>query len=684
MNKNIEILAPAGSMDALIAAVRCGADAVYLGGKSFSARGNAANFDSDELKKAVEYCHARGVKVHQTVNTLLRDDEFEKAAEVIKTACDAGVDALIVQDLGVAKLARTIAPAMALHASTQTTAMTPAAVRALKELGFTRVVLPREMSLEEIKEIAASTDLELEMFVHGALCMCVSGQCYMSAMLGSRSGNRGLCAQPCRLPFAVRGGNGHDLSLKDLSLVENIKELNEAGVISFKIEGRMKRPEYVAAAVTACRKSVDGKSDDDINEKLRAVFSRSGFTDGYLKGERGRSMFGIRGKEDVTAAAPVLSSLKRLYDRETQLVPVDFAFTALEGETATLAAVAGGKSAFAESDCVVEKAQNKPLTEEELNKQLEKCGGTFFYCREADIEIDDNIRLPLSAVNALRREVLSSLEKSLSNVKSIPCGNYRKETYTHQAGKQKVYARFDNFQQIPEKLENISLIYFPATAPLHQWDELLKRGVPAAAEIPRGMFGREEKIKERLVKLKSMGVETVCGGHIGAVRLGLELGFIVHGGVGMNVFNTAALGELEEMGVEETVLSFELTVQQMQKLGGALPRTVLAYGYVPLMLTRNCPVRNGKTCKECGRNSVITDRLGISFPVSCDGNCSEILNSRPIYMAERLNEIRSADNILLYFTRESAERVSEIIKAYNEKSAPNGEFTRGLYYRGVE
>lgn len=681
---DLEILAPAGSMESLTAAVRSGANAVYLGGKLFSARGNAVNFDAEELRRAVEYCHARGVKVYQTVNTLVRDDELEKTQQCIKEACNAGVDALIIQDLGVARIAHEIAPDMALHASTQMTAVTPAAMRALEELGFKRAVLPREMNFAEIREIADNTSLELEMFVHGALCMCVSGQCYLSAMLGSRSGNRGLCAQPCRLPFGVQGGNGHDLSLKDLSLVDKIPELHKAGVTSFKIEGRMKRPEYVAAAVTSCRKAAEGVSDDDINNKLRAVFSRSGFTDGYLTENRGREMFGIRGKEDVTAAAPVLSSLKHLYDKETPLVPVDFAFTALEGETATLAASAGGKNAFAESECIVEKAQNKPTTEEELNRQLQKCGGTFFYCRSADIEIDDNIRLPLSAVNALRRDVLSSLENSLSKVKPIPCGSFKKNFASHLSKQPKFYARFDSVNQIPDDLSGISLIYFPAMASLSDWEKLLKRGLPLAAELPRGMFGREEKVRERLLKLKEMGVETVCGGHIGAVRLGFELGFIVHGGVGMNVFNTIDLQELEDMGVEEAMVSFELTVQQMQRLGGDLPRSAIAYGYVPLMLTRNCPVKNGKTCKTCGRKSVITDRMGISFPVYCDGNCSEILNSRPIYMAERLNEMRNIDSLVLYFTIETREQVSQIINDYKEKSAPNGSFTRGLYYRGVE
>lgn len=253
MNKP-EILAPAGSFDSLTAAVRCGADAVYLGGRELNARRNAANFSDEELAQAVEYCHARGVKVYITLNTLVRDDEMETAMNAVRCACDVKADALILQDVGLTSLIRKAAPDMPLHASTQTSVQTLDGIKMLADMGFCRAVLPRELSKKEIEKIAAQSPIELEMFVHGALCMCLSGQCQLSAVLGSRSGNRGLCAQPCRLPFAADGGTGHDLSLKDMSLIEYLPELAQMGVLSFKIEGRMKRPEYVAAAVTACKR----------------------------------------------------------------------------------------------------------------------------------------------------------------------------------------------------------------------------------------------------------------------------------------------------------------------------------------------------------------------------------------------------------------------------------------------
>jgi len=339
----LEILAPCGSFETLIAAVRCGANAVYLGTKELNARRGAHNFTFEELKKAAEYCHERGVKVYVTVNTLVFDCEMKTAYETVKTAMQCGADGFIVQDLGLAKMIRQCFPEARLHASTQCSVTTPDGFKRLEALGFCRAVLPREMSLEEIKEIRKSTSMELEAFVHGALCMCVSGQCYLSAMLGSRSGNRGLCAQPCRLSFSADGSGSFDLSLKDLSLIEKIKEIEGAGVISLKIEGRMKRPEYVAAAVTACKKAINGEYTAKDGELLKNIFSRSGFTDGYFTGKR-QDMFGTRQKEDVTAAGGVLKELARLYDKETPLVPLDLKFICKNKKPLELTAATAEKS----------------------------------------------------------------------------------------------------------------------------------------------------------------------------------------------------------------------------------------------------------------------------------------------------------------------------------------------------
>lgn len=589
-----EILAPAGTMDALTAAVRCGADAVYLGYTELNARRNAGNFDREALAQAVRYCHARGVKVFLTLNTLTGDDEMGKAAEIIALACSLSVDGLIIQDLGVAALARRMAAGMFLSASTQLSIHTPAGLRFLVQAGFSRAVLARELSFEEIKALARTSPIELEVFVHGALCMCVSGQCYLSGLLGSRSGNRGLCAQPCRLPFAAPGGTGFDLSLKDLSVIERLPELRELGIASFKIEGRMKRPEYVAAAVSACKGALEGKSQPELEEQLRAVFSRSGFTTGYYDGKRGRAMFGTRQKEDVVSAAPVLSSLARRYDRETPLRPVDFALTAVLGEPLTLAASAGGKSVFLQSETIPEPALNRPLTKERAAEQLEKCGGTPFYPEEIDCDIEEGLSVPMSAINALRREALEALQEKLAYRKPVACAVLELRPHRdYMGGNLKLYARFDNPAQIPKSPAGLNTVILPAETQDSVWKELSARGVRVIAELPRVFFGKEEALRIRLKELKKLGVAWTSCGNMGAVQLSREEGFSVFAGIGSNIYNTAALEYLEACGVGEAMLSFELTLAQAKDIGGSVPRGLFAYGRLPLMITRNCPVANG-------------------------------------------------------------------------------------------
>ena len=351
MKKKVEILAPAGSYESVVAAVRCKADAVYMGAKAFNARIKADNFEGDLLKEAVELCHSHRMKVHVTMNTLISDGEISAALDVLKDVCTSGADAVILQDVGFAELVRKACPGLERHASTQMSVQTVAGVKLLEEMGFDRVVLPREMNKAEVKKIKDNTDVEIEMFVHGAHCMSVSGQCYMSSMFGGRSGNRGLCAQPCRLPFAAENGTGFDLSLKDLSLAEKLDEIQTIGVDSVKIEGRMKRPEYVAAAVTAIRQSRDGEDNEEMLRKLRGVFSRSGFTDGYFENQRGREMFGTRQKEDVTAATSgLLKDLARLYEKEQPRLGVDFHLTVIGGEKVSLSASCDGELVFVESD----------------------------------------------------------------------------------------------------------------------------------------------------------------------------------------------------------------------------------------------------------------------------------------------------------------------------------------------
>ena len=684
--KSPEILAPAGSPDSLYAAVRSGADAVYMGCKSFNARIKADNFGDEEIKDAVAYCHSRGVKVHITMNTLISDGEIPEALETVKRICQWGADAVIVQDLGLASLMNKVAPSLEKHASTQMSVQTVEGVKLLKRMGFTRAVLPRELTKEEIRRIKNSTDIEIEIFIHGALCMSVSGQCYMSSMFGGRSGNRGLCAQPCRLPFCAENGTGNDLSLKDLSLIERAEELTELGIDSLKIEGRMKRPEYVAASVTAIRSTLDGKENREILSDLRAVFSRSGFTDGYFADRRGRDMFGIRQKEDVTSAtAKVLKNLSRLYEKERGSIPVSFFLTVIEGEKISLSACAMGKTVYAEEDCIPERALNKPLTKEGLTERISKCGGTQFYAEKTEIDLDEGLIAPASAINNLRRKVLSELEKALSSVKLNAFTDIDIKPVPHKAAKPLRYnIRIAKAGQLPDNLENVENLYVPLNSEENFVENVKKLPVNVGIEVPRGIFGNELLVEKYLARAKSLGIDIAYCSTADALALAKKHGFTLHTGFSMNVFNSLSVAFLESLGVKEITLSPELTLKKLSQVGGEARRGIIGYGRLPLMLTRNCPVKNGTDCNDCKSNKFLTDRKNMKFPVVCHFGACEILNSQPVYLGDRLGEIENLDFITFYFTKEKKEVCEAILDAYRKGRAVKGEYTRGLYYRGLE
>lgn len=661
-----------------MAALRCGADAVYFGFGAFNARRNAANFSDEEAEKALRLCRLHGVRAHITLNTLVSDDELKTLAETLKRTCREAADALILQDLGVIRLARTLCPDLPRHASTQMTVGTPAGLRLLASRGFSRAVLPRELTKTEIAELSETAPLELEAFVHGALCMCVSGQCLLSAMLGSRSGNRGLCAQPCRLPFAADGGTGHDLSLKDLSLIENLPELVNLGVCSFKIEGRMKRPEYVAAAVTACREALTGDYSATREADLEALFSRSGFTDGYFENNRGKAMFGTRKKENVTAATnALLKSYEKLYEKERAVRPVQFEFTAKVNTAPRLVATCDGHSVTVFGDTLCEPAKTRPLTAEIVEKQLQKCGGTVFFAKEIQCHIDENIALPLSELNALRRKALDALTEALSAPKPYKINEMPllDAFPAHKAGTKKWYFRFRDASAVPENLQ-FDRLFLPLSTP----KQILAK-YHAGVYLPRGLFGSQ---KQTLKALRESRAPYALCDTLDAVAIAKEAGVEIIGGPFLNLFNTLALKEAEEIGVSEAAVSYELTVSQINRLGCSLPRGVCIYGRTPLMLTRNCPIKNGVTCAQCGRKQSITDRKGIAFPVRCENGFSEIFNSRPTCLSDRLQELQNIDFYLLDFTTESKAECRQIIENYRRGAPADGAYTRGLYYRGVE
>ncbi len=685
--KKIEILAPAGGFDSIISAVRSGADAVYVGEKSFSARASAQNFDKEELKKAVAYCHIHGVKLYVTLNTLVFDDEFEKLKNAIITAVQADVDALIMQNMGVARLAREIAPDMPLHASTQMSVHTASGVQALYEMGFKRVVVAREMSKDEIIK-ASKVPVELEVFVHGALCMCVSGQCYFSAMLGSRSGNRGACAQTCRLPFSVGNSkNGYALSLKDNSIINHLTELEEIGIASAKIEGRMKRPEYVAMAVTACKEQRDnGFVSEKTATLLKSVFSRTGFTDGYYKGKLGKEMFGTRTKSDVVSADEKLfSQIRQSYKDEIQHVSITAKFTAKLGEKPCFEVSDGTHKIVKTADVLTEKAIKLPLAEDKCKSQLSKTGGTAYKTESLEIEIDNDISVPLSVLNLLRREALSELDNKRAIQNNYHINDVEiKDIKPYKSNNKNIRARVTG-TKIGKAFKACELVYVPLFGDINEFKRLLSEDYKIGVEIPRGMFGREEQIETALKRAKEIGIEDALCHNVGALYVAKKLGMTLHGGFGLNLVNTYDMLWAEEYGLKDVELSFELTFDRINRLGGGIDRGIISYGYLPLMMCRNCPNKSDDmSCKTCKNHSKMTDRKGMKFYLKCDGICTEVLNCVPLYIAqEEITKLSTSFNILRFSVENYVKNVENPLDL-TEFSMLKDKITRGLYKRGVE
>ena len=685
-NKSIEILAPSGSFESVEAAVRQGADAVYIGSLRFSARAYAANFDRDELERAIKYCHLHSVKVHVAINTLVSDNEMNDALETAKQAYELGADAFIIQDPGLQLIIKKIYPDIALHASTQMSVHTPKAAQLLYSLGFERVVLAREMSRSEIKEVVDSCSVETEVFVHGALCMCVSGQCCLSAMIGGRSGNRGRCAQPCRLPFAVPNGTGFDLSLKDNCLIDKLSELSQIGVSSAKIEGRMKRPEYVAAAAAAYRHAADlGYADQKETERLQAVFSRNGFTDGYYNGRLGREMFGTRSKDDVVSATDsLLADIRAEYRNERQDNAVDFDLTICSNTPALLTAKCGEHTVCVEGE-IPQYARSAAISAEKCKAQLSKTGGTAFQAQNINVQIETGLTLPISVINAVRREALTELEKLITQPPIRRCiqFSYSEQTSYKRLGEPSFRAKFRSCE-IPDCFKECELVTVPLFSDESKIIALAERGFNVAVEIPRVFFGMEQRVKEALEKLNKLGISDVYCNNIGAVALAREMDFTLHGGFALNIFNTESIRFYNELGVLDTELSLELTAAQINKLGGSMKRGIIGYGYLPLMIMRNCPNKNGNGCKNCSGKSFIKDRKGNRFTLMCSSGCTEMFNYAPLVLSDKSESFKNIDFITLSFTHETMNECEQIYYNYQNKQKAHGLFTRGLYFRGVE
>ncbi|MGN0643108.1 MAG: DUF3656 domain-containing protein [Huintestinicola sp.] len=690
-----EILAPAGSMESIYAAVRCGADAVYVGGKNFSARANAVNFSDEELKAAADYCHLCGVKIYRAMNTVIFDSEAEEFLRDVRYSAEIGIDGLIIQDLGGIKMAREAVPDMPLHASTQMTLHTYEGALFARSAGLCRIVPARELDMGQIEKVC-SAGVETEVFAHGALCMCVSGQCYMSAMIGSRSANRGQCAQACRLPFSAFGRadeSAHALSLKDMSYLYSIDELSKAGAASFKIEGRMKRAEYTAAAVTALKAAADGADKNTLdreNERLRAVFSRSGFTDGYLTGKLGSDMFGIRRKDDVTAAEDVLPELGELFRREKKRYSIDLRCIIKRGEPARLEFSCGGVSGYVCGDSP-EEARNRPTGYEDVEKQLSKLGDTVYTLGSLSCNIDEGVIMPASKLNQLRRECTALADRMITQ-KNTPKYHILPVKAHNYAGKKSVSPKLPELRLMTDRAEAVfadmeSPLFGGYILPMEICEKEYAR-LPldkVFVKMPRFM-NDEEDIIRRTERLCSLGFKHIYCTNYAHLRIGGRSGMHCHGGTGLNITNSAAADCLSELGAEDIVLSPEMKASQISKTASPVPKGIYAYGNMPLMLTRNCPVKAASgSCGKCSGR--LTDRTGREFAVKCSRGFgyTEILNCDTLCVSDSLGDFGKLDFIVIDTGAADKAEVNDIAEAFlgGRKPSLDRKLTRGLYYRGV-
>ncbi|MBR4905923.1 MAG: U32 family peptidase [Clostridia bacterium] len=671
---NPEILAPVGTEGSLEAAVYAGADAVYFGAGACNARRNAGQFTGERLIEAVRFCHAHGVNVHVTVNTLVRDEERRDVADTLTEIAASGADAIIVQDLTVMRLAKQICPELQLHGSTQMAVHNASGVKMLEDLGFSRVVLARELSIDEIRKIRAETHAELECFIHGALCMSASGICYLSAMLGERSGNRGMCAQPCRLPFVCNGAE-YALSLKDMSHIAHYDAYREIGVSSLKIEGRLKSPEYVAAAVDAVRRVRDGEPYSE--QTLKDVFSRSGFTDGYYTGRRNHTMFGVRTQEDAKRAQSVLSGIRELYRGPRNDVPISMEVRVIKDRPTELIASDGTHSVSVTGDAP-EIAIRTALSEESARKSLSKTGGTPFSAESIKCEIGEGLMLPSSALNALRRNALDALYEARA---AAPARTIREPDLTLTGRPRnalpKLCVRFASFEQFTDE-PSIAWYSLPVdTLSVHP-ECISDRAV---GEIPILIYPDEEPhIAETLHTLKEHGLVYALAENVGAIRMAREAGLIPIGGYGLNVTNSDAIEAYREMGVCAQFVSFELSAPKVRDLRSDLPLGMIVAGRLPLMQLRSCPARTDKGCGTCEGRPVVTDRKGAMFPLICrERRYSTLLNSVPLYLCDK--QLPPLDFYAVYLTIETKDEAAALIRSAIAGAPPEAPHTTGLAFR---
>ena len=640
-----ELLCPAGDKEALCAAIAGGADAVYFGTDMFNARIRAGNFTLDEAREAIKLCHAHGVKAFITLNIAIHERELDTVLEYVSSLYRSGADALIVSDLGVMSLIKQHFPNFEIHASTQCTAHNLDGVGFLFLNGCKRVVVARELDRENLNYICKGTDAEIEMFIHGAHCMSVSGQCLMSYAMGGRSGNRGECAQPCRLPYRIGNKQGYPLSLKDMSLSSHMKEISNMGVASLKIEGRMKSPSYVYGVASSYRKMLNEGRDATKGEKegLSRLFSRQGFSDGYFMSNISSAMLGIRSEENKEQS-------RSLEDKPIVLpkVKVDIFAKFIEGERAELTLKVRDHSVTVYGD-TVERAVNAPMSEEDLKRSLTKLGNTPYEAGRVEIVKSDSVMMRISSLNALRRE---ATDKLFDSEREYVEASYHQ---TYQRYK-KAFVRsavFSKISQIPDDVSYFDRVYVYA--------DRYEKGCHAnGIMLPPVILDSEwDRIEAKMKEAHADGVKYALITNIGQIERAKKYGFEISADYRFNVFNRPCVDYLRSVGFDTVVLSPELTLRQSEDMAG---NTVIVYGNVPVMTTHKCIIKDTAGCDKC--KTYMTDRMGASFYAEgIFGHRNIIYNSVPVYMADKISTVSDFSHHFI-FSNETKEQVADIIYAY--------------------
>lgn len=700
-NRDFELLAPAGNINIFKAVIEAGADAVYVGGSMFGARAYANNFDEEELLYAIDYAHLKGVKVYLTVNTLLKNDEIEKLYDYLLPFYERGLDAVLVQDLGALKLIHDRFPDLAIHTSTQMTVTGIDGVRFLKQFGVQRVVMAREVSLAEMKEIHEKCGMEIEAFVHGALCYSYSGQCLFSSMLGGRSGNRGRCAQPCRLPYCV--GNKKDtyiLSLKDMCGIKDLQKLKESGVYSLKIEGRMKQAGYASGVVAYYRRYIDSMKEvsDKDYKNIAGLGNRCGFTDKYYFEHNGTDMVTFEKPNFVSDASDELPQFSK--------IKIQGKLTLKEAEPGALTVSCGGYRFTSYMD-PVSHALKAPAERKSVEERISKTGDTPFEFENIDITMDNDIFVPNGALNKLRREAIEGLQNEIlmqyKRTASASCGwKSKKTSEIKPSGDPKVIASVRDGKQLYRLLEydNISEIYIDSSkygrrdfVKEFNDDVFCVNNAEKKAYLALPVIFRRstrdyfETISDQLKKIDFEGFIVRNYEEFFWVKTRFAGKKIVtdHN---MYTYNDMAKSMFFDNGADADTMPLELNQKEINRRNNKGSQMII-YGYYPLMVSAQCVHKNSYKCDRTPQITYLKDRYNKIFPVW--NNCSEcyniIYNSCPTVLFNNMQKIKNAgiDALRLDFTFEKPEEIDTVMAAFESNSADGiKEYTNGHFKRGVE